>query len=190
MMKLLILIYALNIGKIVRLLDLYNWFCFLVILILINWCVFVLLHVISLEDAYETLRVFKILAIQKKPLDTADTCKKVLENLGSSSPLKDVFYALKVNGILKCNVDAAIFKVLILCFFHGHYCYCFVAHLVWLLLVCWKLKLLLFIFVKDIASRLKATVNDASTLLDIYYSVGSLVLIKVIFGFLLYFLST
>ncbi|WJX11946.1 proteasome regulatory particle base subunit [Trifolium repens] len=94
----------------------------------------------SLEDAYETLRVFKILAIQKKPLDTADTCKKVLENLGSSSPLKDVFYALKVNGILKCNVDAAIFK--------------------------------------DIASRLKATVNDASTLLDIYYSVGSLVLIK------------
>jgi oligosaccharyltransferase complex subunit delta (ribophorin II) len=97
-----------------------------------------LLHVISLEDAYEALRVFEILAIQKKPLDTADTCKKVLENLGSSSssPLKDVFYALKVNGVLKCNVDAAIFKVLILCFFHGHYCYCFVAHLVWLLLVC------------------------------------------------------
>ncbi|KAI5434760.1 hypothetical protein KIW84_021542 [Lathyrus oleraceus] len=64
-----------------------------------------------------------------------------MENLGSSSsPLKDVFYALKVNGILKCKVDDAVFK--------------------------------------DIASRLKATVHDASTLLDVYYSVGSLALIK------------
>ncbi|KAL5055015.1 hypothetical protein RYX36_035697 [Vicia faba] len=34
-------------------------------------------------------------------------------------------------------------------------------------------------FVKDIASRLKAAVNDASTLVDIYYTIGSLVLIKV-----------
>ncbi|KAL5077610.1 hypothetical protein RYX36_016594 [Vicia faba] len=34
-------------------------------------------------------------------------------------------------------------------------------------------------FVKDIASRLKAAVNDASTLVDIYYKIGSLVLIKV-----------
>jgi len=34
--------------------------------------------------------------------------------------------------------------------------------------------------VKDIAVRLKATVNDASTLVDMYYSIGSLVLIKVI----------
>ncbi|KEH42508.1 putative dolichyl-diphosphooligosaccharide--protein glycotransferase [Medicago truncatula] len=95
----------------------------------------------SLEDSYEALRVFEILSIQKKPIVTKDTCQKVLENLGSSSsPLKDAFYALKVNGILKCKVDAAIFK--------------------------------------DIASRLKATVNDASNLLDIYYSVGILVLIK------------
>lgn len=79
--------------------------------------------IISLEDAYETLRVFEILSIEKKPIVTKDTCQKVLENLGSSSPLKDVFYALKVNGILKCNVGAAIFKVFILFFFHGHYCY-------------------------------------------------------------------
>ncbi|KAL5072864.1 hypothetical protein RYX36_011848 [Vicia faba] len=34
-------------------------------------------------------------------------------------------------------------------------------------------------FVKDIASRLKAVVNDASTLVEIYYTIGSLVLIKV-----------
>ncbi|XP_004495085.1 dolichyl-diphosphooligosaccharide--protein glycosyltransferase subunit 2-like isoform X2 [Cicer arietinum] len=95
----------------------------------------------SLEDAYEALRVFEILAIEKKPPVTTDTCHTVLENLGSSSsPLKDLFYALKVSGILKCDVDGAVLK--------------------------------------KIASRLKATVHDASTLLDIYYSVGSLVLIK------------
>lgn len=37
-----------------------------------------------------------------------------------------------------------------------------------------------FVFVKDIASRLKATVNDATTLVDMYYTIGSLVLIKVL----------
>ncbi|RDX94044.1 Dolichyl-diphosphooligosaccharide--protein glycosyltransferase subunit 2, partial [Mucuna pruriens] len=93
----------------------------------------------SLEDAFEALRVFEILGIEEKTPSTA-TCQKVLENLGSSSPLKDLFYASKVNAILKCNVKREVFE--------------------------------------DIASRLKATVHDASTLLDIYYSVGSLVLIK------------
>ncbi|TKY52750.1 Dolichyl-diphosphooligosaccharide-protein glycosyltransferase subunit 2 [Spatholobus suberectus] len=95
----------------------------------------------SLEDAYEALRVFEILGIEEKkaPVSTA-TCHRVLENLGSSSRLKDLFYALKVNAILKCNVNEKVFK--------------------------------------DIASRLKATVHDASTLLDIYYSIGGLVLIK------------
>ena len=40
------------------------------------------------------------------------TCKKVLENLGlSSSPLKDVFYTLKVNGVLKCKVDDAVIRM-------------------------------------------------------------------------------
>ncbi|KAK7345759.1 hypothetical protein VNO77_16370 [Canavalia gladiata] len=94
----------------------------------------------SLEDAYEALRVFEILGIEKKPLASTDTCQKVLENLGSSLPLKDLFYALKVNGILKCNVNGKPLK--------------------------------------DIASKLKATVRDASALLDIYYSIGGLVLIK------------
>lgn len=75
-----------------------------------------LLPVISLEDAYEALRVFDILEIEKKPSVATATCDKVLENLGSSSPLKDVFYALKINGILKCNVDGAVFKVFL--FFH------------------------------------------------------------------------
>lgn len=38
------------------------------------------------------------------------------------------------------------------------------------------------LLVKGIASRLKAVVNDASSLLDFYYSIGSLVLIKVTYA--------
>ncbi|KAF1860267.1 hypothetical protein Lal_00037605, partial [Lupinus albus] len=94
----------------------------------------------SLEAAYEALRVFEVLEIEKKTQVSTTSCPKVLENLGSSSPLKDLYYALKVNAILKCKVDAVVLK--------------------------------------DVASRLKATVKDASTLLDIYYSIGSLVFIK------------
>ncbi|WVZ07533.1 hypothetical protein V8G54_020879 [Vigna mungo] len=94
----------------------------------------------SLEEAYEALRVFEILGIGNKPDVSATTCKQVVENLGSSSPVKDLFYALKVNGILKCKVNADVFK--------------------------------------DIAVRVKATVNDASTLVDMYHSIASLVLIK------------
>ncbi|KAF7818440.1 dolichyl-diphosphooligosaccharide--protein glycosyltransferase subunit 2 [Senna tora] len=94
----------------------------------------------SLEETYEALRVFDILAIEKKPEGSTTTCQKVLDNLESSSPPKDLFYALKVNSLLKCWVNEEVFET--------------------------------------IASRLKATINDASTLLDIYYSIGSLVLIK------------
>ncbi|XP_027935095.1 dolichyl-diphosphooligosaccharide--protein glycosyltransferase subunit 2-like [Vigna unguiculata] len=95
----------------------------------------------SLEDAYEALRVFEILGLEEKKTHVSgDACQKVLENLDSASPLKDLFYALKVNSIVKCNVNSNALK--------------------------------------DIASRLKATVHDASTLLDIYYSIGGLVLIK------------
>jgi hypothetical protein len=38
------------------------------------------------------------------------------------------------------------------------------------------------LLVKGIASRLKAVVNDATSLLDFYYSIGSLVLIKVTYA--------
>ncbi|KOM35242.1 hypothetical protein LR48_Vigan02g139200 [Vigna angularis] len=95
----------------------------------------------SLEDAYEALRVFEILGLEEKKTHlSGDACQKVLENLDSASSLKDLFYALKVNNILKCDVNSNALK--------------------------------------DIASRLKATVHDPSTLLDIYYSIGGLVLIK------------
>lgn len=80
-------------------------------------CYSTICYIISLEDAYEALRVFEILAIEKKSDLSTTTCQKVVENLGSSSPLKDLFYALKVNDVLKCNVDRDVFKVtLSLCY--------------------------------------------------------------------------
>jgi oligosaccharyltransferase complex subunit delta (ribophorin II) len=72
-------------------------------------------YLISLEETYEALRVFDILALENKPDVSATTCQNVVENIGSSSSLKDLFYALKVNGILKCKVDRGVFQV-ILCY--------------------------------------------------------------------------
>ncbi|KAI5596939.1 hypothetical protein BDE02_02G034900 [Populus trichocarpa] len=95
----------------------------------------------SLEETYEALRTFEVLGIDKKSdIDTA-ACQSVLEILGSpSSALKDLFYALKVNGILKCDIEKDVFE--------------------------------------GVASRLQATVSGAGALLDFYYSVGGLVLVK------------
>uniref|UniRef100_A0A5B7AM07 Dolichyl-diphosphooligosaccharide--protein glycosyltransferase subunit 2 n=1 Tax=Davidia involucrata TaxID=16924 RepID=A0A5B7AM07_DAVIN len=95
----------------------------------------------SLEETYQALRTFEILGIEKKPDIRASTCPSVVDTLGSSSSsLKDLFYALKVNGLLKCEINEEVFA--------------------------------------GIASRLKASINDVNTLLDFYYSIGSLVLIK------------
>ncbi|KAF8394261.1 hypothetical protein HHK36_020468 [Tetracentron sinense] len=95
----------------------------------------------SLDDTYEALRTFEILGIEGKTDITPMTCPLVVENLGSSSSsLKDLFYALRVNGILKCEISAEVFE--------------------------------------GISSKLQAIVKDASLLLDFYYSIGSLVLIK------------
>ncbi|KAK3407154.1 hypothetical protein EUGRSUZ_K03255 [Eucalyptus grandis] len=94
----------------------------------------------SLEEAYEALRTFEILGVEKKGDVSAATCPSVTSVLGSSSAPKELFYALKVNSILKCNVDDTSFEV--------------------------------------VASRLKAVVSDASSLLDFYYSIGGLLLIK------------
>lgn len=70
-----------------------------------------MIPLISLEDTYEALSVFEILAIEKRPDVSTTTCQKVLETLGSSSPPKDVFYALKVNGKLKCGANENTLKV-------------------------------------------------------------------------------
>ncbi|KAJ4726905.1 dolichyl-diphosphooligosaccharide--protein glycosyltransferase subunit 2-like [Melia azedarach] len=93
----------------------------------------------SLEETYEALRTFEILGL--KPDLNKAACGSVSETLGSSSSTpKDLFYALGVNGILKCEINEEVFE--------------------------------------GIISRLQAAVNDASSLLDFYYSVGSLRLIK------------
>ncbi|KAJ7005469.1 dolichyl-diphosphooligosaccharide--protein glycosyltransferase subunit 2-like [Populus alba x Populus x berolinensis] len=95
----------------------------------------------SLEETYEALRTFEVLGIDKKSDINTAACQSVLEILGSpSSALKDLFYALKVNGILKCDIEKDVFEV--------------------------------------VASRLQATVSGAGALLDFYYSVGGLVLVK------------
>ncbi|KAK9287577.1 hypothetical protein L1049_015998 [Liquidambar formosana] len=94
----------------------------------------------SLEETYEALKTFEILGIEKKP-DLSTTCPLVVENLGlPSATLKDLFYALRVSGILKCKINEEVFE--------------------------------------GITSRFLAVLNDASSLLDLYYSIGSLVLIK------------
>lgn len=95
----------------------------------------------SLEEAYEALKTLEILGIDKKSDLSSATCENVVKVLGSSSStLKDAFYALKVNGILKCKTGDAV--------------------------------------PKDIVSQLQVGVKDAKSLLDFYYSVRGLVLVK------------
>nr|VDC83122.1 unnamed protein product [Brassica rapa] len=95
----------------------------------------------SLEEAYEALRSLEILGIDKKSDLSSGTCENVVKVLGSpSSALKDVFYALSVNGILKCKTGEDVSK--------------------------------------DIVSKLQAGAKDAKLLLDFYYSIRGLVLVK------------
>ncbi|CAB79115.1 putative protein [Arabidopsis thaliana] len=62
----------------------------------------------SLEEAYEALKTLEILGIDKKSDLSSKTCENVVKVLqSSSSTLKDAFYALNVNGILKCKIGEA-----------------------------------------------------------------------------------
>ncbi|KAG7543576.1 Terpenoid cyclases/protein prenyltransferase alpha-alpha toroid [Arabidopsis thaliana x Arabidopsis arenosa] len=98
-------------------------------------------HSKSLEEAYEALKTLEILGIDKKSDLSSATCENVVKVLASpSSALKDVFYALRVNGILKCKSGEDV--------------------------------------PKDIVSKLQADAKDAKLLLDFYYSVRGLVLVK------------
>lgn len=95
----------------------------------------------SVEEAYEALRTSDILGVGKELNIEAHTCPKVVEALVSpSASLKDLFYSLRVNKILKCETKNDVFA--------------------------------------GIASRIRASVLEAKTLLDFYYSVGCLGLIK------------
>ncbi|CAN8231185.1 unnamed protein product [Cochlearia groenlandica] len=127
----------------------------------------------SLEDAYEGLKTLEILGIDKKSELSSVTCEDVAKVLGSSSSstLKDAFYALNVNGILKCNTGEAVLEVNI--------CLLLVSQKVFLPLKRLKyVSLFCFPLLKDIVSKLQAGVKDANSLLDYYYSVRGLVLVK------------
>ncbi|KAF2292708.1 hypothetical protein GH714_027188 [Hevea brasiliensis] len=68
-------------------------------------------YALSLEETYEALRTFEVLGIDKKPDISLPACQSVLETLGSSSSAsKDLFYALKVNGMLKCEINKEVFE--------------------------------------------------------------------------------
>ncbi|KAL0459389.1 UNVERIFIED_CONTAM: Dolichyl-diphosphooligosaccharide--protein glycosyltransferase subunit [Sesamum latifolium] len=95
----------------------------------------------NLEETYEALKTFEVLGIEKKPDIRTSACASVADTLQStSSALKDLFHALRVNGILKCDLKDEAFR--------------------------------------GIESRLKDSLNAASSLLDFYYSVGGLMLVK------------
>ncbi|ONK56250.1 uncharacterized protein A4U43_C10F5660 [Asparagus officinalis] len=95
----------------------------------------------SLEETYEALRTFQILGLEKVSKSSLATCPLVVEILGSSSSTtKDVFHALRLNSILRCQIDAKT--------------------------------------IKGIVSKLQSVAKSADSLLDLYYSVGSLLHIK------------
>ncbi|KAL5697327.1 hypothetical protein ACHQM5_030814 [Ranunculus cassubicifolius] len=65
----------------------------------------------SLEEAYEALRTYQVLGVEK-PVDISTaTCPLVVKTIQSSSANStDLFNALRVNQILKCKVDAGLFE--------------------------------------------------------------------------------
>ncbi|CAL9165647.1 dolichyl-diphosphooligosaccharide--protein glycosyltransferase subunit 2-like [Musa acuminata AAA Group] len=95
----------------------------------------------SLEETYEALRTFQILGVGKTSDISNATCPVVLDKLRSptSSP-KEFFNALRLNGILGCEIGSQTFE--------------------------------------NVASHLQALIKDADSLMDLYYSVISLLHIK------------
>ncbi|XP_009597183.1 dolichyl-diphosphooligosaccharide--protein glycosyltransferase subunit 2-like [Nicotiana tomentosiformis] len=64
----------------------------------------------SLEVTYKALRSFEVLGTGKQPDIKAVTCKSVVDTLRSpSSASKDLFQALRVNRILKCELNNEAF---------------------------------------------------------------------------------
>nr|GEW08683.1 dolichyl-diphosphooligosaccharide--protein glycosyltransferase subunit 2-like [Tanacetum cinerariifolium] len=64
----------------------------------ITFFVFVFSH---LEEAYEAVRTFEVLGI-------VNTCKSVMDTLSlPSSNSKNLYHALRVNGLLKCKISTA-----------------------------------------------------------------------------------
>lgn len=71
----------------------------------------------SLEATYEALATSEVLGIGAKSDVKDSTCKSVVDTLSSpTSTLKDLFFGLRVNSLLKCELSDAHFTVsLILC---------------------------------------------------------------------------
>ncbi|OAY80013.1 Dolichyl-diphosphooligosaccharide--protein glycosyltransferase subunit 2 [Ananas comosus] len=64
----------------------------------------------SLEETYEALRTFQILGVEKSAELSHETCLSVAEKVGSSStPAKDLFYALRITSILGCQIDSSTY---------------------------------------------------------------------------------
>ncbi|KAL3644977.1 proteasome regulatory particle base subunit [Castilleja foliolosa] len=95
----------------------------------------------SLEETYEALKTFEVLGIEKKSDVKTSACTFVASTLlSASSAVKDLFNALRVNSILKCELKNEALT--------------------------------------GAESRLKYSLNAANALLDYYYSIGGLVLLK------------
>uniref|UniRef100_A0A7N0UMP6 Dolichyl-diphosphooligosaccharide--protein glycosyltransferase subunit 2 n=1 Tax=Kalanchoe fedtschenkoi TaxID=63787 RepID=A0A7N0UMP6_KALFE len=67
----------------------------------------------SLEETYEALKTLKTLKIGKKPNIREGTCTIVKGTLeSSSSTLKDLYDALRVNGFLKCETNSDVYEAI------------------------------------------------------------------------------
>lgn len=78
----------------------------------LNHFEFAVFVVFSLEEAYEALKTLEILGVDRKSDLKSATCENVVEVLASpSSTLKDAFYALSVNGIMRCKSGKDVPKV-------------------------------------------------------------------------------
>ncbi|KAJ3676192.1 hypothetical protein LUZ60_003604 [Juncus effusus] len=61
----------------------------------------------SLEETYEALRAFQILATENTVFKHDTICQTISDKLGLSDlPTSDVFYALKIKGILGCRTGS------------------------------------------------------------------------------------
>ncbi|GER29677.1 glycosyltransferase subunit 2 [Striga asiatica] len=66
---------------------------------------------LCLEDTYEALKTFEVLGIEKKFDVKTSACASVASTLlSASSAVKDLFHALSVNGLLKCELKNEAFR--------------------------------------------------------------------------------
>lgn len=130
--------------------------------------------IFSLEATYEALKTFEVLGIEKKLGIKTSSCASVADTIRStSSALKDIFHALSVNSILKCELNSKAFRVLKTFFPLASLCK---------ILFLFDLKRCSHLDVLGLQgteSRLKGSLDNANSLIDFYYSIRGLVLLKV-----------